>query len=333
MGHDTEQGTEGSPPDLSVVVCLTCSRQRVLAKCLDALQCSASGLNLQCLVPYDSRLTELDAIVRQFPWVTFVDARSVVDPIRMGRRTHEHHHVLRALGLRRAQAPIVGMLEDHGIPDTTWCSAVLNAHRGPAAVIGGAVENQVDRVLNWAIYFCDFSRFRNPVPAHPVEYVTDINISYKRDALWTVREHWFDAFHETSVNSQLRARGELLLLDPNMVVYQNRTELHLVPAIAERFVWGRAFSGNRVTQITKFRRCVYALSSFLLPILRTSRHARAALTRRPRPRTFAAALPLIIILETAWALGEWVGYMTGRPDAPGPGTRATPAESCATSPS
>ena len=323
----------GSPPDLSVVVCLTCGNPAALNECLEALHRSSANLNLECIVPYDSRLANADAMVRQWRWVTFIDVRSVVDPIRVGRRTHEHHHVLRALGIRRARAEIVGMLEDHGIPGPGWCAAVMNAHRGRAAVIGGAVDNRVDRVLNWAIYFCDFSRFRNPVPAHPVEYVTDINIAYKREALWSVRDHWFNAFHETAVNTGLRDSGELLMLDSNMVVYQNRTDLRLGPALIERYVWGRAFGGARVAQVSVGHRCLYASLAFLLPAMRTWRHGRAALTRQPCPRRFFAALPLIVLLELFWCLGEWIGTLTGRPDGARPRTRSATTESCATSPS
>ena len=36
------------------------------------------------------------------------------------------------------------------------------AHREYYAAIGGAIENGVDRPLNWAVYYSDFGRYQNP---------------------------------------------------------------------------------------------------------------------------------------------------------------------------
>jgi hypothetical protein len=223
----SETSTTASPPELSVVIAIIAGGQAATATCLSALERSTRGYRVECIVPYDARLDGVAELQQRFPWVEFVDARAEVDASKFGHFSREHHDILRAIGLRRARGAIVGLLEDHGTPCDDWCSAVLSAHREPAAAIGGAVENGVDRVLNWAIYYCDFGRYQNPVPAGPAEFLSDSNVAYKRAALEMVKQNWSDAFHETSVNWGLRDCGESLKLDPRMVVFQTRLGLRL----------------------------------------------------------------------------------------------------------
>ena len=73
--------------------------------------------------------------------------------------------------------------------------------------MGGAIENSIDRPLNWAVYFCDFLRYQTPLPDGESALASDANVSYKRTALQAIQPVWRDVFHETSVNAALRARG------------------------------------------------------------------------------------------------------------------------------
>jgi hypothetical protein len=301
-----------SAPDLSIVIALIAGRQAALTTCLEALEASARLYRVECIVPYDARLDGVEELVKKFPWVDFVDARAEVDEKQFGSSSREHHDILRALGIRRARGRVIALLEDHGTPSSDWCTAVLQAQQGPDAAIGGAVENGVDRVLNWAVYYCDFGRYQNPVPEGPAEFVSDSNVSYKREALESVKALWFDAFHETSVHWELRRQGEILRLEPRMVVYQTRRTLRLLPVLHERYVWGRSFAGTRASEATRARRIVFASLSFLLPVVLSGRIVLQSLHRRRYLSRLLLSLPLIVSLETIWSLGEFVGYVTGR---------------------
>ena len=250
-------------PELSVVVAIIEGGRDATDTCLTALDESARGIRLECILPFDARLDHVDELKSKFPWVDFVDSREHVDAAEFGSKSREHHDILRAIGLRLATGPIIALLEDHGTPSKGWCQAVIEAHSSSnAAVIGGAVENGLDRILNWAVYYCDFGRYQNPVPSADVEFVSDSNVSYKSDALMSVREQWYDAFHETSVNWELRRRGETLILDPNMIVHQTRRRLRFWPAFIERFVWGRSFAGTRAVDISGLKRLIFAALFF-----------------------------------------------------------------------
>ncbi len=311
VSKPTNGSGNGGQPELSVVIALIAGGREPTEACLSALEASAEGHPLQCIVPYDARLDDVQALAERFPWVDFVDASDRVDAEQFGDFSREHHDILRAIGLGRARGGIVALLEDHGIPSRGWYSAVLEAHGEAGAAVGGAVENGVDRLLNWAVYYCDFGRYQNPLPAGPAEFLSDSNVAYKREALESVKDQWRDAFHETSVNWKLRRRGATLRLDPNMVVHQTRKNLRLLSALRERFVWGRSFAGTRVADATLTNRAFYAAISFLLPAILTGRILSGALGRRRNLGRLALALPLIVLLEMIWACGEFMGYVTG----------------------
>lgn len=302
--------------DMSVVVAIIEGSATAVETCLRALEKDSGEIRLECIVPFDARLERVEEVQRQFPWVDFIDVGDLVNAAELGSASREHHDILRAVGLLHSSAPIVALLEDHGTPSQGWCEAVLEAHgNSSAAAIGGAVENGVDRWINWAIYYCDFGRYQNPVPEDEVDYLSDSNVSYKREPLWCIEDIWSDAFHETSVNWELKRRGESLRLDANMVVYQTRRRLHLLQALMERFVWGRSFAGTRALEVAALQRAMYAAFSFLLPLALTARILSNGLRKRRHLRELLFALPFILLLETVWAMGEFVGYVTARASA------------------
>lgn len=300
-------------PELTVVVAVIAGGKDTMESCLNALGEAAEGIRMECLVPFDARLDGVEDLEKEFPWATFIDSRDDVLTEEFGSDSREHHDILRATGLRRATAPVIALLEDHGTPDKGWCRAVLRSHReSDASAVGGAVENGMDRLLNWAVYYCDFGRYQNPVPNGDVEFASDSNVSYKRDSLLGVKQQWLEAFHETSVNWEIRRRGGRLRLNPEMVVYQTRRTLRFVPALKERFVWGRSFAGTRAAEVTALRRLMFAALSFVLPFLLTARIVIQGLRKGRHVGKLLRALPLIFLLQIFWALGEFVGYVTGR---------------------
>jgi hypothetical protein len=298
---------------MSIVIAIIEGGRDTLQSCLRAVEDSKGEIVLECLVPFDGRVDEIYELSSLFPWVKFIDARHEVDHRRFGSWSREHHDILRAIGLRSASAPIVTLLEDHAAPARGWCTAVLTAHRrSDASVIGGAVENGIDKLLNWAVYYCDFGRYQNPVPEGEVEFASDSNVSYKREALFSVRNKWVSAFHETSVNGELRRRGESVILIPEMVVYQTRRNLRVGSALRERVVWGRSFAGTRSSELSGAKRLVFAIFSSILPFVLTARIVTLSIMKRRYANKVIAALPMILLLQIFWSIGEFLGYVTGK---------------------
>ena len=303
-------------PVLSIVVAIvsdTTNRPDVrhLELCLAALVRQNVEPATEIIVPYHPSLDGIAGVRQQYPKVRFLEATNLRTYTGLGG-TREHHDELRARGLAVARGSIVALIEDVGVPASDWSSCLVKAHSGPFAGVGGAIENGIDRALNWAVYFCDFLRYQNPLPAGDSTVASDANVSYKRVALEAIRPVWQEFFHESAVNAALRSRGERLALAPDVVLYQHRQGLRLKAVLGERFIWGRSYAATRASLAGAPQRVFWALFAPLLPGLIVARMARMAWKKRRTLAAFMKALPLTVILTLSWSWGEFVGYMSGR---------------------
>lgn len=308
-------------PVLSIVVAIvsdTTDRPDAthLDPCLAALTRQSGAPPIEIIVPYHPAIEGIPQVRRKYPQVRFLEVPDLRTYLGRGN-SREHHDELRARGLAAARGEIAALIEDHGIVSPDWCACVIEAHRQPFAGIGGAIENGIDRPLNWAVYFCDFLRYQNPVPDGESMLASDANVTYKRTALETIRPVWKEIFHESSVNGALRNRAERIALSPRIVLYQHRLGLRTGAALQERFVWGRSYAATRARLVDLPKRAFWAIFSPALPALMIARMTLMAWQKR---RTFSAylrALPLTFALTVSWSMGELTGYLTGRATAAG----------------
>lgn len=300
-------------PALSVVVVISSdtisSRAEVshLEGCLQALSRQQDPPAIEIIVPHHQDVDGIGGLSARFPSVIFLPVPEVSIARRDGGG-REHHDELRTHGLNIARGEVVALLEDYARPDPAWAAKIVAAHQHPWAAIGGAIENGIDRALNWAVYFCDFGKYQNPLPAGPAPFASDINTSYKRSALEAIRPLWSDSFREIVVNGALIDRGAGLVLEPEIVVHHHRPDLELSFALRERFIWGRSYAATRRMIIGDTKRYLYAALSLGLPILLLARMARTALTRRNFP-AFVRAVPHLLPLLIFWSMGELIGYL------------------------
>jgi len=266
---------------------------------------------MEIIVPVPPGLEGLESLKAEFPNVVSPIAENA--EVRKGEKgTREHHDVLRARGLSVARGGIVALIEDHGCPDRNWSRKIVEKHNSEFAAVGGAIENGVNRLLNWAVYFCDFYRYQNPVSEGESEFLSDANVSYKRAALESIRTLVEKKFHEPSVNQALKSQGDILAISPEIVLVQHRHNLALRKALKERYIWGRSYAAARSKSQTSGRRMVYTLLSPLLPGLVVPRMGLSVLKKRRLIGCFLKSLPLTVALVSCWSLGESVGYATGR---------------------
>lgn len=313
----TENGIKAAiTPVLSVIVAIVSDTTDLnydlshLKGCLEALGQQTDPPPFEIIVPFPSQ-ADLEGLEAKFPDVEFIsvdDLKSI--GIRGGSR--EHHDELRARGLLASKGTILGLLEDHARPDHDWCNRVFNAHHQDYAGIGGAIENGIDRPTNWAAYFCDFSKYQNPVREGDTLYASDANISYKRTALEPIRSVWQDFFHETEVNWAIISRGERLALSPEIVVYQYRKGLTLGNALKERFIWGRSYAATRGKSFGVGKRLLFTLLSVFLPGILLTRMALNVFKKGRNTGIFVKVLPVTFLFVILWSLGEMIGYLTAR---------------------
>ena len=300
---------------LSVVVTIVDAGE-ALDRCLGALAQQHEAPALDVIVPWDDSVSGIDLLRARFPAFTFLAMGRVATS-----RSHEgaagQHELFdrrRAAGLAAATGDVIAIVEDRGVPRPEWARTMIRLHAElPAAAIGGAIENGRKHWLNWAVYFCDFGRYHLPFDAGPKDWVSDVNIGYKRRALEQTRALWCERYHETTVHWALQRAGETLYLTPALVVDQMRDGIRPGQLFGERFAWGRLFAYTRARELPFARRVGLAVVAPLLPFLLLARHLRV---QAGKPRTFGTFLkvsPMVLLLLTAWSVGETAGYVTARP--------------------
>ena len=315
-------GSVGPHPTLSIVVVIVSDTIEPqanldhLAGALASLEAQTDAPPLEIIVPYHSGALGMEDLKQRFPEVRFVMVEDPeARPVEGGGR--EHHDVLRSRGIAAARGEYVGLLEDHARTVPLWSSRALARHRGGHAAVGGAIDNGIDRALNWAVYFCDFGRYQNPVPDGNSPFASDSNVVYSRAALESVRAAWVPSFREVVVNAGLIAQGHTIVLDRGMVVKQHRSDLTLRKALRERYVWGRSYAETRRLLLGRVQLLVLALAWPVLPLVMLLRIGRTAWQRRTHFVAFVRALPAIALLLSAWSLGEGIGYLEGlKPGGP-----------------
>jgi hypothetical protein len=290
---------ESPAPDLSVVV-LPFAGADSLEACLRALGGQKGPRQLEIIVPVDSE-TE---------WAIPVAESGNAKVARVERGAG--HPARRSAGIAACAGQLIALTEDYCIPDADWCASVRAAHAEPHAVIGGVVDKRSGGgAVAWALYLADYGRYMPPLAAGPATQLTDCNVSYKRDALESVRQLWLGEFHDTVVHGALLNGGHSLWLSPDLRVEQH-LPLTLADALRERFANGWTFAGARSGTVSKARRMIYAALAPLLPGVIVQRAARnVGRTGRHRGE-FVRALPALAATGLAWAAGEIAGYVSGR---------------------
>lgn len=219
---------------------------------------------------------------------------------------------LRVAGLARARGDIVALTEDHCLFHEQWATNVLRAHAAPELVIGGAVENAAtDRLVDWAVFFCEYGRYMLPSIAGETTSLPGSNVTYKRAALDKYRDVFAAPTWEFFWHARLLRAGVALFNDPRLIVY-HRKNFTLGGFWRERFHYARSFAGERSKHTTWVRRALYVGGApFLSPLL-VWRSAATVWRKRRQRRELILALPYIFLFTLAWSLGEWIGYVAGQ---------------------
>lgn len=297
-------GAEAERPEISVVIASVNGLPYPL-DCLQALSDQRGGVSCEVILA-DCTGPETVRVVRErFPEVrvlAFDEQKSVP--------------WLRSVGIRAARASLVAVTEDHCVPRPDWLSRLVDGvERTGWAAVGGGVENDsTERLVDWSVYFCEYSGLMSPVPEGPTGTIPGMNVVYDMKQLAPVREVFAEGLWENFLHDRLRAAGYSIGLDPRVVVgHKKRFTVRMF--LAERFHYSRAFGGFRVKGQGLLRRLGWAAAMPLLPALVVARVSRNVISRRRNIRWFVPSLPLIVLFSVAWAIGELVGYLAGPGDS------------------
>lgn len=293
--------TEPQVPQVSVVIASVNGLPYPMA-CLEAIQQQEGNVSTEVIVSDCTGVATVAAIRERFPAVrvlAFPELMSVPQ--------------LRAAAISEARGKLVAVTEDHCVPRGDWLRQLTLAHQrhGWAAVGGGVVNGAMEHAVDWAAFFCEYSRHMVPVEEGPTGSIPGMNVAYDMDALSSMRTLFQEGVWENFIHDRIRAAGHVLGLSPSVIV--SHEKLFTVATFSsERFHYSRSFAGFRVQGLPYWRRLGWAAASCLLAPLLIWRTSKAALLdKRGYVLPYLRALPLVCYFCVVWSIGEFVGYLTG----------------------
>jgi hypothetical protein len=286
-------------PALSVVI--PTDRFETIERLVASLrrQSARGSIELIVVAPDAGVLDGHDPELREFHSARLVEAETASLPR------------ARVAGVHAATSDVVAFAESHSFPEPGWADALIEAHRGPWAVVGPAMVNpHPTGTVGWAKFLVDYGRWVPPVAGGPVEDLPGHNSSYKRDVLLEYGpelERLLDA--EWFLHKNLRNRGHALYLEP-AAMSRHFSVTKLVPSVVEWFHYSRGFATSRSRGWPLRRRLLYVVGSPLIVLVRL-RSVIEAMRRTGQSRWIARTLPVVLLTLAGSAAGELVGYAVG----------------------
>lgn len=286
-----------SIPSLSVVV-VSFNGENLLAKCLASLASQQGADQIEIHVLSKEPRTPQSGSTPCIQWHQ-VDATTTIP-------------AMRTAGVAKSTSNLVALLEDDCQVGPDWLQSILSAHQSEHPAIGGAIEpGDFKRGLDWGVFYCEFARFLSPFSGN-VRALPGNNVSYKRQAIDQL--HISEGFYDVFIHEQLQNSGTELIAHQDMVV-RNTNTWTLEGCTLTPFHHGRAYAGQRFGPRFNFRRLLYGLLAPLLPVVKSVRTLREVRSRGRDDLPLVKPLPWILLFQSSWSAGEFVGYLAGSGDS------------------
>jgi hypothetical protein len=243
------------------------------------------------------------------------DVRDALGGVQVLERIdHRAIHHSRLAGARVAQAPVVLLAETHAWPAPGTIARLAAAVEDGAAVAGPLMENANPATRRSAAAFLlDYGRWwQGIVNPATLPSVPGHSCAWRRDLILERGVHDPEVLRLPFILAErLRDEGH-----PVALVAGTRTD-HLNADKARSFVLerlsaGRFYGSERCRGWSATRRAVYAAGSVLIPPLRLSRIAQLTRTTPEGRAVFRRAWPALVAATVIGAIGEQLGYVTGR---------------------
>ncbi|MFQ5875792.1 MAG: glycosyltransferase [Dehalococcoidia bacterium] len=291
-------------PDISVVIA-SVNGPPMIDECLVSLANQKGDVNAEVIVVDVTGEDTVCLIKEKFPWVklqTFPERRTIPE--------------LRAIGLSQSSGDIVAVIEDHCITDERWFEGIVSAHRKhpDCVAVGGVVENDSGaRLVDWAVFFCEYSTYMLPLRGGIVGDIPGNNVSYKRRAFEGIdglEELLNQGFWETTLHDKLRERGDRFLLEPSIAVYHKK-HFGFRYTLSQRYHYSRYYAGTLLAGASLPTRAFRSGASLALPLLLMARIGSRVVRKRRHLKKLLLTTPLLAAFTGVWAIGESVGCLFG----------------------
>jgi glycosyltransferase involved in cell wall biosynthesis len=297
----TASGAAPDGPLVSVVIA-SVNGMPSIGECLEALTAQAGGIRYEVLV-VDRCGEQTRGDIRR----RFSQPEIHVIPVDICESIPK----LRAIGMASAKGRLIAILEDHCNVPPGWFEAIERAHAAGYQAIGSGVENgSVERLIDWAVFFCEYSRFMPPVEKGVVSEIPGNCAVYDRVVLNRLSPELGEEVWESFLHQRLKEEGVAFFCDPAMTV-SHKKEFGFRYFMSQRYHYSRSFAAMRMKAAPISRRLTYACATPALPFLLFGRMAKTIWRKQRRRKEFLLATPIIATFLASWAWGEAVGALLG----------------------
>jgi hypothetical protein len=223
-----------------------------------------------------------------------------------------------AAGIRMAHARVVAVIEDHAYPESEWAEALVAAHQGSWAVVGGEFRNaNPESSLSWANMLLAYGLWLGGSKPGAVSAVSRHNASYKRDVLLSYGD---DLEHRLvrggGLLDDLRRNGHSLYFEPRArVAHVNPSRLR--STLTLRFDAGRLEAARRAEHCgwSRAKRGLFIAGSPLIPFARLARLVPALRPAAELRGDLVRSAPALALALAVDAIGQAVGFALGAGDS------------------
>jgi GT2 family glycosyltransferase len=271
-----------------------------IAECLASLQKQRGDFEAEIVVVDSTDEKTREHIASNFPAVRLIELE--------GRPGIPE---MRSIGMKAATGDYLVITEDHCIAPENWLKEISRAHMAGYAVVGGGVENgSCSRLVDWAVFLCEYSSFMPPIEAGEVEFLAGNNVSYSRAAIARVDEHVRNDFWEYFLQAELKQQGVKFLSVPAVEIIHKK-EFGFFYFLAQRFHYSRSFAAMRRKRSTVSRQLIYLAYMPVSIFHLTWRIVTNVRRKRKYRKELFLSFPFLAMFMCSYACGELVGQLFG----------------------
>lgn len=276
-----------------------------LFRCLASLreQCARRGARIVVADRCGDAVRE--RIRREHPHV------AVVSP-QLGRRPSVPE--LRREGVIEARTPIVAVIEEHCTAPDGWLDAIeANFGEGDAAIGGPILDDDFRRVRDWVVYFSEYHNYMPPWADGERANLNGANIAYRRELLLRHADALDKGYWEVVLHPVLASEGRMRAVQAMGARHTGPFDYRYY--LGQRFLLSRVWGGSQRGRVGMAVRAAHVVLTPVFPLFLFARVTRLVLEKGTRTGRYLAALPLLVPVWCAYALGEGIGYLLGPGDA------------------
>jgi GT2 family glycosyltransferase len=226
----------------------------------------------------------------------------------------------RAAAVRTARGAIVAFVEEHVRVRPGWAAALIAAHKGPWAGVGGEVHNANPGVGRSDVTaLLSYGLFRPPLAPGETDMLPGHNSAYKRAVLLALGHRLERLLGcDLVLMRRLQLDGHRLWIEPAAAI-EHLNETAWRSAWRGYFLFNRCYAPLRAEELgwSLARRAAYVALTPAIPLYFIAHFSRYLARRHPSelPRLLRN-LGWVYLAELAAALGQAYGLLFGEGDAP-----------------